>query len=137
MFADASWPAHGMFLGHLSLSLCLCFRSLVSSFRHSIPSTCTPYARGLITRAHTCTVRIALAIINEVTEIPTVIFAFQSVIDIHTYIQCIARLYCRIRCLALRRSAIIGKTSYTLTLLVRASLHVFTHCIVILVQHKI
>ena len=47
-----------------------------------------------------------LAIINDVTEIPTVMIAFQSVTDIHNYIQCIARLYYRIRYLALRRLAI-------------------------------
>ena len=34
MFADASWPAHGMFFGHLSL--CLRFLSLASSFRRSM-----------------------------------------------------------------------------------------------------
>ena len=47
-----------------------------------------------------------LAIINDVTEIPTVMIAFQSVTGIHSYIQCIARLHYRIRYLTLRRSAI-------------------------------
>ena len=45
---------------------------------------------------------VALAITNDVKEIPTVIIAFQSVTDI----QRIVRLYCRIRCLVLRHLAI-------------------------------
>ena len=71
MFADASWPAHGVFFGHLSLS--------VPSFSKPGQTSHGNTARGLITRA------LSASDISDLTQIPTAIIAFQCVTDIHTY----------------------------------------------------
>ena len=74
MFPDASWPAHGVFLGHLSLSLSAFVFEAWPDMAWQIYT-----ARGLITRARSASG------INDVMEIPTAIIAFQCVTDIHTY----------------------------------------------------
>ena len=81
MFADASWPAHGVFLGHLSLPS---FLKPGHTFHGNT-------ARGLITPAcsasgiNDVTIDNMYCIIYDVMEIHTAIIAFQCVTDTHTY----------------------------------------------------
>ena len=84
MFADAPWPGHGVFLGHLSLSLPSFLKpgQLLSTFNTEYMYTVHAWLDNTYTYMHSA--RSVLAIINDVTEIPTAIIAFQSVTDIHT-----------------------------------------------------
>ena len=74
----------------------------------------------------------ALVIIDDATVISTVIIAFQNMTDIYTYKQCIARLYCRIRCLTAKT---LNNHAYTLRQQIFTRFCVNCSCTTILVTH--
>ena len=79
MFHGVSWPAHAVFLGHLTTSVFVCgaWSTVFQTWRTELAeAACLCYDR---VRAHIeC---------DDATGIPTVIIAFQSVTDIQTYID--------------------------------------------------
>ena len=107
MFADASWLAHDVFLGHLSLPSFSKPGQLLSTFHTEYMYTVHTWLYNTCTYMYSVySVICTSASDHQWCNGNPHSYNCIPKRDWHTYIQHIGRLYCRIRCLTLRRLAI-------------------------------